>query len=154
MNHLTKFRLEAEKYAKICDKLTQRLLLLERNEQKKKQYEELRSQLQQTMLIDDIETADREEAQRQREIEDQRLAEEQAKAKEEAAALEAEEIKFDDDRNKYQENLFFKLNQPIPSNKDIYDAVGLEYVEPDLSKKKKTQKKNHSGSVEASMKGS
>ena len=43
MNHLTKFRLEAEKYAKICDKLTQRLLLLERNEQKKKQYEELRS---------------------------------------------------------------------------------------------------------------
>ena len=106
------------------------------------------------MLIDDIETADREEAQRQREIEDQRLDEEQAKAKEEAAALEAEEIKFDDDRNKYQENLFFKLNQPIPSNKDIYDAVGLEYVEPDLSKKKKTQKKNHSGSVEASMKGS
>ena len=68
------------------------------------------------MLIDDIETADREEAQRQREIEDYRLAEEQAKAKEEAAALEAEEIKFDDDRNKYQENLFFKLNQPIPSN--------------------------------------
>lgn len=55
----SKFRLEAEKYAKMCDKLTQRLLLLERNEQKVKQYEELRGQLQETMLLDDIETAER-----------------------------------------------------------------------------------------------
>lgn len=32
------------------------------NEQKVKQYEDLRSQLQQTMLLDDIETAEKEES--------------------------------------------------------------------------------------------
>ena len=35
MSQLSKFRLEAEKYAKTCDKLTQRLLVVERNEQKR-----------------------------------------------------------------------------------------------------------------------
>lgn len=42
---LSKFRLDAQKHAKTCEKLTQRLLVLERNELKRKQYEELRSQL-------------------------------------------------------------------------------------------------------------
>ena len=32
MSQLGKFRIEAEKHAKTCDKLTQRLLVLERNE--------------------------------------------------------------------------------------------------------------------------
>jgi len=45
INQLSKFRLEAEKQAKLCEKLTQRLLVLERNELKRQQYEELRSQL-------------------------------------------------------------------------------------------------------------
>jgi len=42
MSQLSKFRIEAEKNAKTCEKLTQRLLVLERNEQKKAQYEEIR----------------------------------------------------------------------------------------------------------------
>lgn len=42
MSQLSKFRLEAEKHAKTCEKLTQRLLILERNEQKRSQYEEIR----------------------------------------------------------------------------------------------------------------
>jgi len=36
------------------------------------------------------------------------IAEEEAR--EEAEALEAEEVEFDDEKDKYQENLFFKLN--------------------------------------------
>ena len=41
---------------------------------------------------------------------------------------------------KYQENNFFELGTSKLSNKDIMDAVGLEYQPLDLSKKK-TKKK-------------
>jgi len=43
IQQLTRFRIDAQKNAKMCEKLTQRLLVLERNESKRKQYEELRS---------------------------------------------------------------------------------------------------------------
>ena len=61
---LSKFRHDAERNAKTCEKLTTRLLTLERNEQKRKQYEEIRRQLQETMVLDDQEQAERAEEER------------------------------------------------------------------------------------------
>lgn len=34
--------------------------------------------------------------------------------------------------------MFIKLNQPVPGNRDIIEALGMEYVEPDYSPKKKS----------------
>lgn len=59
----------------------------------------------------------------------------------EAAVEEPEEVEFDDDKDKYQEDLFIKHDAPPMSNKDIFDAVGLEYTEPDYSPKKTKKKK-------------
>ena len=53
ITQLQKFRLDAERNAKTAERLTQRLLVLERNELKRKQYEELRAQLQETLAQDD-----------------------------------------------------------------------------------------------------
>ena len=62
--------------AKTVDKLTQKLLTYEKNDEKRKKYDELRLQIEETMKLDDIEQ--------------ERLAKEQAEA-EEAEKLRMEE---------------------------------------------------------------
>ena len=49
-----KFRLENDKLKKSLDKATQRLMILEQNETKRKQYEDLRRQLELTMIEEDV----------------------------------------------------------------------------------------------------
>lgn len=142
IHQLSRFRLEAQKHAKTCEKLTQRLLVLERNEQKIQQYEELKRQLQETMILDDEEQAARAEE------EARRLAEEEeakAQAEAEAEAAEAErdsqEVSFDEEKANYQEDNFMKHSAIPMSNKDIHDAVGLEYNFVSYEEKPKVKKK-------------
>lgn len=49
-------------------------------------------------------------------------------------------MKFNEEEANYQENLFFKHNVPTMTNRDIFEAVGLEYVPVDYSKKAKGKK--------------
>ena len=80
------------------------------------------------MIVDDQETEAR-EAEEQARI---KAEEEAAKAQAEAdAEAEAEkdplEVEFNEEEANYQENTFFKHNMPMPGNRDIMEAVGLEY---------------------------
>ena len=82
-----------------------------------------------------------------REEREKREAEEEearlkAEAEAKAADKDEQEVQFDDGEDKYQENLFFKLNAPTMGNKDIIESVGLEYEHVsylDKDKKKKNK---------------
>ena len=92
----------------------------------------------------------------QQELERLQKAQEEAEANAKAAAAEEEalEVEFDESKANYQENLFFKHNVPPMSNKDIMEAVGLEYErvsyepKPKSKRKQKTPGKTSQGSAE------
>ena len=56
-----KFRIENEKLKKTIDKTTQRLYVLEQNETKRKQYDDIRQQLELTMIEEDAREQNRQQ---------------------------------------------------------------------------------------------
>ena len=56
-----KFRIENEKLKKTIDKTTQRLYVLEQNETKRKQYDDIRQQLELTMIEEDAKEQNRQQ---------------------------------------------------------------------------------------------
>ena len=72
-------------------------------------------------------------------------------------------MQFDDDADKYQENLFFNHNPKPMGNQDIIESVGLEYVHQSYEKPQRKGAKErkpfkvdessheHQGSVEAPL---